>query len=51
MDDRTRLALQAQLAQLEQQFGERLQADLTDLATLAQDLQQTRATADRKSVV
>jgi len=51
MDDRTRLALQAQLAQLEQQFGERLQADLTDLATLAQDLQQTRATASRRLVM
>ena len=35
MDDRTRLVLQEQLAQLEQQFGERLQADLTDLAALA----------------
>ncbi|MCQ4304772.1 diguanylate cyclase [Stutzerimonas frequens] len=51
MDDRTRLALQEQLAQLEQQFGERLQADLTDLATLAQDLQQTRATASRRLVM
>lgn len=51
MDDRTRLALQEQLAQLEQQFGERLQADLTDLAALAQDLQQTRATASRRLVM
>ncbi len=51
MDDCTRLALQEQLAQLEQQFGERLQADLTDLATLAQDLQQTRATASRRLVM
>ncbi|MCQ2033227.1 diguanylate cyclase [Stutzerimonas kunmingensis] len=51
MDDRTRLALQEQLAQLEQQFGERLQADLTDLATLTQDLQQTRATASRRLVM
>ncbi|MBU2332297.1 MAG: diguanylate cyclase [Gammaproteobacteria bacterium] len=51
MDDRTRLVLQEQLAQLEQQFGERLQADLTDLATLAQDLQQTRATASRRLVM
>ncbi|WP_313239054.1 diguanylate cyclase [Stutzerimonas kunmingensis] len=51
MDDRARLALQEQLAQLEQQFGERLQADLTDLAALAQDLQQTRATASRRLVM
>ncbi|WP_404395819.1 diguanylate cyclase [Stutzerimonas chloritidismutans] len=51
MDDRTRLALQEQLTQLEQQFGERLQADLTDLAALAQDLQQTRATASRRLVM
>ncbi|WP_332823092.1 diguanylate cyclase [Stutzerimonas kunmingensis] len=51
MDDRTRLVLQEQLAQLEQQFGERLQADLTDLAALAQDLQQTRATASRRLVM
>jgi len=51
MDDRARLVLQEQLAQLEQQFGERLQADLTDLATLAQDLQQTRATASRRLVM
>ncbi len=51
MDDRTRLALQEQLAQLEQQFGERLQADLIDLAALAQDLQQTRATASRRLVM
>ncbi|MEZ3186559.1 diguanylate cyclase [Pseudomonas sp. LM13] len=51
MDDRTRLALQEQLAQLEQQFGERLLADLTDLATLTQDLQQTRATASRRLVM
>ena len=51
MDDRARLALQEQLAQLEQQFGERLQADLTDLAALAQDMQQTRATASRRLVM
>jgi hypothetical protein len=35
MDERARLALQEQLTQLEQQFGERLQADLAELATLA----------------
>ncbi|BFN26313.1 response regulator PleD [Pseudomonas sp. SCT] len=51
MDDRARLALQEQLEQLEQQFGERLQADLADLCALASDLQQTRATASRRQVM
>lgn len=51
MDDRARLALQEQLEQLEQQFGERLQADLADLCALASDLQQTRATASRRLVM
>lgn len=51
MDDRARLALQEQLEQLEQQFGERLQADLGDLCALANDLQQTRATGSRRQVM
>ncbi len=51
MDDRARLALQEQLEQLEQQFGERLQADLADLCALTSDLQQTRATASRRQVM
>ncbi len=51
MDERARLALQEQLTQLEQQFGERLQADLAELATLARDLQQTRATGSRRQLM
>ncbi len=51
MDDRARQALQQQLAQLEQQFAERLQADLAELAAQAQELQANRATGQRRQVL
>ncbi|MAL93281.1 MAG: diguanylate cyclase, partial [Pseudomonas sp.] len=51
MDDRARQALQQQLAQLEQQFAERLQADLAELAEQAQELQANRATGQRRQVL
>ncbi len=51
MDDRTRLALQEQLVQLERQFGERLQADLADLAAFALNLQSNRATGQRRQLM
>lgn len=51
MDDRARQTLQQQLAQLEQQFAERLQADLAELAEQAQELQANRATGQRRQVL
>jgi diguanylate cyclase (GGDEF)-like protein len=51
MDDHARVALQEQLAQLEQQFGERLQADLADLGKLAAELQHNRAPGHRRQLM
>ncbi|MCW8155803.1 diguanylate cyclase [Stutzerimonas stutzeri] len=51
MDDQARIALQKQLAQLEQQFGERLQGDLAELGMLAADLQHNRATGRRRQLM
>lgn len=51
MDEQVRLALQEQLAQLEQQFGERLQGDLADLGTLATELQHNRAPGNRRQLM
>jgi diguanylate cyclase (GGDEF)-like protein len=51
MDEQVRIALQEQLAQLEQQFGERLQGDLADLGTLATELQHNRAPGNRRQLM
>jgi diguanylate cyclase (GGDEF)-like protein len=51
MDEQVRMALQEQLAQLEQQFGERLQGDLADLGTLATELQHNRAPGNRRQLM
>ena len=51
MDEQVRFALQEQLAQLEQQFGERLQGDLADLGTLATELQHNRAPGNRRQLM
>ncbi len=51
MDEQVRMALQEQLAQLEQQFGERLQGDLADLGALAAELQHNRAPGNRRQLM